>query len=505
MNNKAKVKNNLIYSLLSKFVIIAIGLVLPKITMENYGSAVNGLLNSAHQMVTYLTLFEAGIQSVAVKALYKPIYENDRKGINGILSAVNIQYKKTGMLYLIGLLLISMVYALFIQGEDVDFFTACLLVFFSGAGKVVLFFFQGKYKILLQAEGKSYIDANLQTVISLLTGIVKIILLYQGVNVLFVTIASFVVSLIQAGYILYLIRKEYKWIDLKAIPDKSALEQRNAATIHQISALVFQNTDVLLLTAFCSLETVSVYSLYKLVVTYLSSILYTVYESFNFSLGQLFYSDRNRFTKMLDSVEAYYTAFVFAIYTVAFILFQPFIALYTRNVTDISYTDLYLPLMFVLIELMSVCRLPMLNTINYAGHFKQTTSRTIIETVINLTLSLTLVPRLGIHGVLIGTIAALTFRNTDMILYANKRIIGRKPWKTWGTHLINIVIFTAVAVILQFVKIEVGSYFVFAGMGCIYALLFLGVYIGIQSIFHKNEMKNILKLLRKRDHRSTGP
>ena len=121
-----------------------------------YGSDTNGLLSSALQFVGYLTLFEAGIQAVAKKSLYKTVGSNDKAGTNAILAAVNKNYRKIGVYYFIGLVALSLGYPLFVNQENLSYITVFFVVFFSGLSNVVLFFFQGKYRILLQAEGKHY-------------------------------------------------------------------------------------------------------------------------------------------------------------------------------------------------------------------------------------------------------------------------------------------------------------------------------------------------------------
>ena len=107
MNSLKKSKLNILISLLYQIVAIAMGLIIPRITMTGYGSETNGLLSSALQFVGYLTLFEAGIQAVAKKSLYKTIGNNDKKGTNSILAAVNKNYKKIGVYYLAGLIVLS--------------------------------------------------------------------------------------------------------------------------------------------------------------------------------------------------------------------------------------------------------------------------------------------------------------------------------------------------------------------------------------------------------------
>ena len=96
MNSVQKSKLNILISLIYQIIAIALGLIIPRITMTGYGSNTNGLLASALQLVGYLSVFEAGIQAVATKSLYKTVGNNDNDGTNSILSAVNKNYKKIG-------------------------------------------------------------------------------------------------------------------------------------------------------------------------------------------------------------------------------------------------------------------------------------------------------------------------------------------------------------------------------------------------------------------------
>ena len=77
MGNKKKTVYNFIFSFFSQIITIAMGLIIPRITLVGYGSEINGLLNSVTQFIAYLIVFEAGIQIVATQALYKSVGEKD--------------------------------------------------------------------------------------------------------------------------------------------------------------------------------------------------------------------------------------------------------------------------------------------------------------------------------------------------------------------------------------------------------------------------------------------
>ena len=492
--NISKIAKNLHYSLLSQIITIFLGLVIPRLILVGYGSETNGLLNSVAQVIIYLNLFEAGVQLVAVQSLYKPVSMDDKESINGILSAVNRNYKKTGAVYMGMLLMIALVYPYLIADCGLNYWTVCGVVLFSGLGNVVLFFFQGKYKILLQAEGKNYILTNLQTIIAVLNNGTKIICIALGYDVLVVVVASFVISLLQTGYIWLLIRKKYSWIDLNSDPDYDAIAQRNSALVHQLAGMVFQNTDVLIITCFCGLKVVSVYSIYKLITSHLGSLLNSLYGSISFALGQKFNTDRKAFSAIIDTVDVYFGGISFSVYTVTAILFLPFVELYTRGIADIAYSDKTICLLFVVIELLTFARLPMLNTINYAGHFQNTLPQTLIETSINLIISLTAVRFLGIYGVLLGTVGALIYRDIEVFLYTNHRILNRSARKTFFIYCVDALVFILILFAITTIPITVTSYFDFVKAGLILMPAVTLIYLSVLSFFFSGEKREVLRL-----------
>ena len=498
MSNVKNIKNNFIFSVISQIITICIGLIIPKITLLEYGSEVNGLLSSVNQLIIYLSLFEAGIQQVAIKSLYKPVHDDSKDDINAILSAVNKSYKKVGFFYSVGLVLLAGIYPLFVASKNIDYLTVFCVVLFSGLGNAILFFAQGKYRILLQVEGKNYILTNIQTIIWTLNSLSKIILLLLHYNVAVVIFVNFLISLLQVIYIYCYINKRYKWINLKVTPNKQALNQKNFMLIHQISGLIFNNTDVLLITFFCGLETVSVYAIYKLVITHIDSILQTVYSSFSFYLGQLFNTDKTKYIKVIDMVEVYYSAGVFAVYTVTSCLILPFVSLYTNGVTDIEYIRKTFAVMIICVELLTFMRIPMLNTINYAGKFKDTVRQSVLESAINIVVSIIGVILWDIQGVLLGTIVALLYRTTEVIVYTNKKILNRSSKKTFSIYLIDILLLLFVVTVYNLINIDVNSWKIFIITGVCLTPCVVLLNFAIMSLVFRNESIQIKNVLMKK-------
>ena len=84
-----KVEFNIIFSLLGQIITVVISIVVPRLFIVSFGSEVNGFINSLNQIFVYVALLEAGVGGASLQALYKPVSEDNRDEINGILSATH--------------------------------------------------------------------------------------------------------------------------------------------------------------------------------------------------------------------------------------------------------------------------------------------------------------------------------------------------------------------------------------------------------------------------------
>ena len=118
MTEKGKTTINLITSISSQIIILILGLIIPRIVLLNYGSDINGLINTIGQIFTYLALLEAGISVSARNAFYKPIKENDRQNISFVASLAKSYYKKVSITYLLVVIIISLIFPLILKTLD---------------------------------------------------------------------------------------------------------------------------------------------------------------------------------------------------------------------------------------------------------------------------------------------------------------------------------------------------------------------------------------------------
>lgn len=115
MQAKQKSIINIASGLFGQLMTIACGVLIPRLVMVSYGSEINGLLNSISQIFVYFGLFEAGVGTASVQALYAPVAKNNRDDIQSILAATKKFYFKIGILYFAAVVLLATFYPFLLQ------------------------------------------------------------------------------------------------------------------------------------------------------------------------------------------------------------------------------------------------------------------------------------------------------------------------------------------------------------------------------------------------------
>ena len=100
-----------------------------------------------------------------------------------------------------------------------------------------------------------------------------------------------------------------------------------------------------------------------------------------------------------------------------------FVSLYTKEVHDVNYIRPFFSLLLVVTEMVYCIRQPYVVIVQAAGKYKETKNVAILEAGVNLTVSLLLVWKLGLTGVIIGTLLANLIRTLYYISYSYQFIL----------------------------------------------------------------------------------
>lgn len=415
---------NLISGLLCQGFTAVSGLILPSLIIKTYGSVLNGLVSTATQLVTYLCLAEAGLASASLVSLFKPLAEKDYNSVSSIMAAVNKFYIRVSHIILAGSILCGILIQIF-NKDDIPQLTIWLVTFSIALTSYISFRFLNKYRLLFQADNMIFVVNIIHSAGVALQFTASLFLIHNKIDISSTRCIVAVTNIIEGALLYFFSRIIFPKINLKAIPAPDAIKQRKDVVVHQILALVLNNTDMVLLYLFSpSASSASVYSVYAMIGVLIHNALNSVISMFSAKMGQSYaVGDYENVRRILKKYEVIYNIAMYTFYCSMAILILPFVSVYTKGVNDAEYYDPTVAILFSIYGITRMLRLPYSELTSNAGRFKETKNQAIIEASMNLIVSVILLPFLGIPGVLIGSISGEIYRTIHTYYYCEKEIM----------------------------------------------------------------------------------
>ena len=495
---------NIISATLLQIITAILGFIIPKITLTNYGSEINGFMSLVTQIYSYIALLEAGLGTTVLQALYSPIARNDYNEISGIVNAAKKYYSKLALYYSGADAVVTVILPI-VLNTNLSKTEVVLYFLIFGISNIVNFLFTAAYRPILTAEGKNYVNSNISIVFHTVLQFAKILLLAIGVNIIFLQLVYSLINITQViVYIIYF-KRNYAWIDKKKPPLFSKLKQRSSFFIQQLSNLLLSCTDIMILSLFCDLKVVSVYTVYMLVYGVIGTLSSNISSSTQFILAQSYTENKAAYLKIHRAYEMLFICINCILVTTADVLTIPFIKLYTAGVTDVNYIDFAFPVLLSINAILSTFKSTSLAIINFSYHAKSTIFQTVSEAVLNVILTLIFVPLWGMKGALLGTSISLFYRLISLLFYVNNRILSDSIKQPLKLYISNFCIFIIIAYIGYKINIQIDSYASFVINGIISVLAISIPFVLLNALLNLQYTKFIIsfikgKLLRKKSN-----
>ena len=488
---KDKFLKNVVTGFGGQLIIIILGLIIPRIMIKSYGSDTNGLISTITQLFTYMALLEAGIGQTARNALYRPIADNDKNTINEVVSTAKAYFSKVTIVYIIAVFVLAIISPIVIK-TNISSINVFAIIVFEGLSGACTFYYIQTPTILLNADGKGYVNNLIVLSNKIIVYVLKIVLALIGVNIVIVQFATFLVTVIKVIFYKSYIHKKYNWIDFCKGTKKNLLNDRNSFVLTELAWTIFSSTDMIVLSIFVSTQLSSVYSVYNMVFTNINFLLNSVASSVSYILGQSYHKDIVKYEKLHDALTSLYLGVMTIFMSVSYLLIIPFIKLYTLGVTDTNYIYSSLPIMFCLIQLLSWSRNVSGNLTGLAGYAKQTSYVSLLEAIVNIILSVVLVNKIGIVGVLFATLIALPIKVIWCVYVSDKIVLHRSLKRSLSIIGSNFLLFFIVVESSRFIKIEVKSYTDFIIYG-VMLLLVIGCVGVVMNLLINRELASVVK------------
>lgn len=428
MRSKLALRNTLV-SMGSIFVSIIIGLIVPRYILSYYGSEVNGLVSSINQFLNYITILESGVGAVVVTCMYKPLAEKDYHKINQIVSKSRKFFLGIVGVYLVYVIVLAFLYPI-LTSTSFGHAYVSIMVFVLGITLFVQYCFTINYSLILQAAQRYYIASITSMVLQTINALVSIVLIVEHVDILLVKLASSLIFVINPFVLSIYVKKMIPGI---SFTEKSnfIIPQKKDTLVHNLTYVIHNNTDIVMITLFLGVKMVSIYSVYNMVISSLRRLM----ESFS-SGTQAAFGDmiaREQYDNLKQSFLRFeYLVQVIAtvIFTVTAVMLVPFVLLYTKGVTDVSYNVPLFSYIMVLAEAIYIFRLPYHTLVKASASFNATRNSAIIEASLNIGITVILINVIGLPGAAIGTLVAIFYRTVYYIRFFRTRYININVGKT---------------------------------------------------------------------------
>lgn len=493
-----KASLNIIMSALYEIIALICGLLLPRLILQNFGSAYNGIASSIKQFLDLISILNLGVAGSTRVALYKTLANNDLLGSSAIVRAMEKHMRKVGLILLGYLFVLAVFYPLVIKTEYA-YGDVALLIIASGISAFGEYFWGAAYQAFLSADQSIYISKCFSIIAVILNTVISAVLIYSGFSIQVVKLGSAGVFLIKPFLQNIYVTKKYH-LEKHCESDDTALSERTSVMMHSVANIIHDKTDIIVITLFCGVKAVSVYTVYNLVMTALKNLQSVFTTGTEAIFGDMWVKRENeKIKRNLEYYEFFITTFISIIFSIAIVMLLPFVSLYTEGINDTQYILPVYALVITVAQAFYCIRTPYLTLVQGVGHYKETRNGAVFEAMLNLGTSVILVQFIGIVGVAIGTLLANIFRTCQYALYIDKRIAVRGKMifvKKILWMCMNMIVIGAVALrFTGYMVYESWTRWIVGGIktGCISCLFTL-----VSSfIFYRKDLIGVLKIIRR--------
>lgn len=400
------------WGVFNKAIIIIIQFAIRTIVIQKLGSEYLGLNSLFTSILNVLSLTELGFGAALVYSLYKPIADDNKTVIKAMLNLYRKFYKIVSVIILIlGLSVLPFLRNL-INTEswnnlDVNIYFIYLLFLLNTVLSYGLFAYK---KSLLQAYQRNDVISNINSIVSivLFSTQIGILLILENYYLYIMCIPFFTII----ENIFTYVRVKNMFPDIKC---EGKLEKNEIAAIykttgalmgHKLGTVVINSTDNIVISIFLNLTILAMFNNYYYVISALVVFIYIGYYAIIAGIGN---------SIITESIDKNYTLFKNLFFVISWIvgfcsvallsLYQNFMELWMGRVYMFNIGTVILFALYFYLWQMRIAGLAFKDA---AGMWRADVLKPYVSALFNVIFSIILVNQLGINGVVIASILAVS-------------------------------------------------------------------------------------------------
>lgn len=408
MTNTSRIKRSILTAssgVLTQILSIVLNFAVRTVFIMSLNTDYLGVSGLFTNILTMLSLVDLGFGTVMVYKLYAPLAEDNHRLTVALMRYYKRIYVSIGIIVgCIGACIVPFLGFIITTPPDVDNLLLIYCMFL--ANSVMSYFFAYK-RAMINADQKGYIINNFRTAFIAVRSVGQIAILlitqnyilFLGLQIFLTVLENLTISLKVDR--LYPFIKSDKTSKLTKEEIKNINNEVKAIVVTRVGNVIFNGTDNIIISTFVGVKAVGFLSNYTLIIGALVGIISQLSNGVTSSVGNFIAKEsKNNHLKLFKLIDF----MVFWIYGLSSIILvavmNPFIEFWLGNSFLLS-DSIVLIISFNL--LIDGIRSTLWMFRSSMGLFVEGQYRHIASSIINLAISIFLVSRIGILGVLIGT------------------------------------------------------------------------------------------------------
>lgn len=386
---------NILLTIISNLLLFFIN----KYFLQVFNIELLGLMKLFTQILAYLKILESGLVTASNFAFYRVLAQKDNVKLNILFSSIRFIYRNIFILILTLGTLMAPFLSFFIK-ENIPNHNIYIYWILYIIGATIPYLYS-HFTILMAADQRIIIVKYVHFIISILTFFLQIFIIFKTKS-FFAFIFIIIITEILKYYIFkYINSKYYSYIKIVKERDYSILQKLKKLVFHKLSDLIIQNTDLVLISRFISLNVVGIYASYlminNIIITFLETITYILRPR----IGKNISKNDN-----LYNYQKYQELNIFFLYIGTCLTLSSFYLI--NNFVKLWIGDLYLldkiVIILMHINIMIYISKMILEIFKEGYGFFDDIHLSFLEALIKLSFSLVLIKYVGLKGVVIGTL-----------------------------------------------------------------------------------------------------
>lgn len=285
----ANAKVNVVFYVLTAF----LAFFSRKIFLTNLGTEFLGLSGTLGDILNMMNITELGIGTAVGVTLYKPLFEDNQKSINDIISVFGYLYSRVGILICTIGVCISFFFPLIFEDANISLWIVYLM-FYSMLYSSLLGYFINYRQIILSASQQNYIISWRYNTAMMMKVILQIATSYLPYNYVWWILLEAITVTIYSVILNKTINNHFPWLKSSIILGKQKFsEYRHLWTktkqvfVLKLSHLIFNGSINIFIGIFASLSSVALYGNYNMLMFKITGFVDSIFTGMEASVGNL--------------------------------------------------------------------------------------------------------------------------------------------------------------------------------------------------------------------------